>query len=173
MIKKGKIVNKTTSIMAIVSSILILLTGTMISIDQAFSQSFHVNDFKIKKFGISHHHPFVIVKGKSGKTKAKIGDVAVEAYLFFTNKGKFGVFSNEGPYKSFKFMTKKSKIGSLENICISKLIPKGKINFKGNKLTIKGITVNKIHKVMTVDINKNPDLNNNKNCILKIWSSKS
>ncbi|HEY6536240.1 MAG TPA: hypothetical protein VIY08_10685 [Candidatus Nitrosocosmicus sp.] len=172
MVKNSKIANKTTSIMAIASSILLLLTGTMISIDHAFSQSFHINDFKIKKFGVSHHHPFVIVKGKAGKTKAKIGDVAVEAYLFFTNKGKFGAFSNEGSYKSFKFITTKSKIGSIENVCITKQIPKGKLIFKGNKLTINGITVNKINKVMTVDINKNPDMNNHKNCILKIWSSK-
>jgi hypothetical protein len=171
IIKIGNIFQQKTVIIAIVSSLL-LLTGTIVPLGQANSLSFHVNDFKIKKIGVSHHNPFVIVKGKAGGTKSVAGDVAVEAYLIYTNKGKFGAFSNEGPYKSAKFTTKTSNNGINGNTCIDKQMPSGKVVFSGHKLTLKGIHVNKVSKVLTVDINQNPDQHGNTNCIYKIWSSK-
>lgn len=171
MIKKGNSTHQKTIIIAIISCLL-LLTLTFVPLGQAYSKSFNINDFKIKKIGVSHHNPFVIVKGKAGGTRSAAGAVAVEAYLFYTDKGKFGAFSNEGPYKSAKFTTKTSDHGINGNTCIDKHKPAGKVVFSGHKLTLKGIHVHKVKKVLTVDINQNPDQNGNINCIFKIWSSK-
>ncbi len=171
MIKKQNTAQFKVIITAILCSMLIM-TGTVASRGEIYAQSFDIKDFKIKKFGVSHHQPFVIVDGKAGHTKAAIGDRAIEGYLFYTNKGNFGAFSNEGPYNSSKFTTKTSNGGINGDTCIGNQTATGKVVTSGHKLTIKEINVKKINKVLTADINKNPDQNGNVNCILKIWSSK-
>lgn len=154
-------------------SALLLISGTLVSPGQANAQSVSP-DFKIKNFGVKNHNPFVIVEGKAGGTKGAINADAIEGYLFHTDKGKVGAFSidENSPYKSSKFTTKISKGGENGETCINFKNSIGKVVTSGHTLTITGINVNKINKVLTVDIDTNPDQNGISNCIIKTWDSK-
>ncbi|MGN6629996.1 MAG: PKD domain-containing protein, partial [Candidatus Nitrosocosmicus sp.] len=142
--------------------------------DNNSTLSSSMNDFKITSFGVENHNPFVIVQGQAGGTKGAIGADAIEAYLFYTDKGKFGAFSfdENSPYLSSKFTTKISKGGVNGETCVNINEPIGDVATSGHKLTITGINVNKVNNVQTVDIDTNPDQNGISNCIIKTWDSK-
>jgi hypothetical protein len=153
-------------IMAI-GSCLLLITGLIVPLGQSNAQSFNIRDFKITKFGVKNHNPFVVVQGKAGGTRGDESGDNEFGYVFHTNKGLFGAFSafpNE-PYTSSHF-TQKTING---HTCLDKAQKTGHAVISGHTLTIQGIHIDKVNKALTeLSFTDSP----NGNCIDKIYSSK-
>jgi hypothetical protein len=170
--KKSNYTQRKTITIAIVFS-LIFLTGTItIPFGQAnASPPFNIKDFKITKFGVKNHNPFVVVQGKPGGSKGDVGQDFDLGYIFNTNKGTFGAFSEDpnGPLSSSHFTQKKAN----GHTCLDKAHAEGHVVINGHTLTIKGVSVDKINKVSTersiVDFDTGKGVFN---CVDKIFDSK-
>lgn len=143
-------------VIVIISSIL-LMTGTIVPLNQAnASPPFNIKDFKIIQFGVKNHNPFVVVPGKAGGSK---GDVSADfelGYVFHTNKGKFGAFSDEpGKQLLSSHFTEKKVNG---HTCLDKVTSTGHVVTSGHTLTIKGINIEKVNKVLTERVLVGEDL---------------
>lgn len=151
---------------AIISSLL-LMAGPLIPLGKVNAQHFDVKDFKITKFGVKNHNPFVVVQGKAGASRGDESGDNEFGYVFHTNKGLFGAFSafpNE-PYTSSHF-TQKNVNG---DTCLDKAHKVGHAVISGHKLTITGIHIDKVNKAHTELSFVDSD---NGNCVNKIFSSK-
>jgi hypothetical protein len=172
MMKKSNDVHRKASAIAIISSML-LLTGIMIPFEKAnASPPFNIKDFKIVKFGVKNHNPFVLVQGIPGRSKGDVGQDFELGYIFNTDKGKFGAFSEDphGPLLSSHF-TQKNVNG---HICLDNAHRAGHVVIDGHTLTIKGIHIDKTNKVSTersiIDFDTGKGVFN---CVDKIFDSKS
>lgn len=162
------------AITIVIISSLLLLTGTIaIPFGQANANPpFNIKDFKIVKFGVKNHNPFVTVQGKPGGSKGDVGQDFELGYVFNTNKGKFGAFSEDpnGSLLSSHF-TQKNING---HTCLDKAHREGHVAINGHTLTIKGIHIDKVNKVLTerfiVDFDTGKGVFN---CVDKIFDSKS
>ena len=149
-------------------SVFILIILTIIPFSYVYSQSFNIKDFKIIKFGVENHNPFVVVQGKAGGTRGDDSGDNEFGYVFDTDKGLYGAFSAfpNQPYTS-SHLTQKNVNG---HTCLDKAQRTGHAVISGHKLTITGININNVKKAWTelsfVDTE-------NGNCVNKIFSSKT
>jgi hypothetical protein len=125
------------------------MTGTIFIFEQLVNVNppFNIKDFKITKFGVKNNNPFVVVQGIPGASKRDIGSDFELGYVFYTDKGIFGAYSGDPskPFSSTKSTDKKVN----GYTCLSTAQKAGKVVVNGHTLTITGIKINKINKVLT------------------------
>jgi hypothetical protein len=75
-----------------------------------------------------------VVQGKPGGSKGDVGQDFELGYIFNTNKGKFGAFSEDpnGPLSSSHFTQKKVN----GHTCLDKAYSEGHVVISGHTLTI-------------------------------------
>jgi hypothetical protein len=166
MKRKIKMHKRTTPVAIL--SVLILTSLIIIPFSSASAQSFNIKNFKITKFGVKNHNPFVVVQGKAGGTRGDESGDNEFGYVFDTDKGLFGAFSAfpDQPYIS-SYFTQKNVNGQT---CLDKAQTSGHVVISGHKLTITGISINYIKKVWT---QLSFTDTSNGNCVNKIYSSKT
>ena len=166
MKRKIKIHKRTTPVAML--SVLILTSLIIIPFSSASAQSININNFKITKFGVKNHNPFLVVQGKAGGTRGDESGDNEFGYVFDTDKGLFGAFSAfpDQPYISSHFTQKNVK----GQTCLDKAQTTGHVVVSGHKLTITGININYIKKVWT---QLSFTDTSNGNCINRIYSSKT
>lgn len=149
-------------------SVLILTSSIIIPFSSTSAQSFNIKDFKITKFGVKNHNPFVVVQGKAGGSWGDESGDNEFGYVFDTDKGLFGAFSAfpDQPYISSHF-TQKNVNGQT---CLDKAQTTGHAVISGHNLTIAGISINYIKKVWT---QLSFTDTSNGNCVNKIYNSKT
>lgn len=63
--------------------------------NDGFLPNFSKNDFKLVNFGIENHNPFVVVQGIPGRSTGDVEHDYELGYVFYTNKGIFGAWSDD------------------------------------------------------------------------------
>jgi hypothetical protein len=151
-------------------AIIITMSGLMISAvniyavgETARTQSFDINNFKIRNFGIdSHNNLFVNVLGQAGGSKPSNPE-QLFSYIINTNNGAYAISSSEEPSKYGA-----AKITLDQNNCITSSHDVGQIDLRGNTFTLQNVPVQTVYRVNAVQFN----IDDSATCIASVFDSK-
>lgn len=152
---------------------LILMIASAGVAANAYASNFNANDFKIKKFGIHDHTPFLTVDGKAGGSKPT-DHKTIYAYVFKTNDGIFGVvshFGKDSPQQSGPGDTRyhAHKVTLDKKNCITSLKDEGKPSISGHTVKVLDTDASKVKGVLTAKLTAS---SSHHICVTKVFDSK-